>query len=117
MKFAVFSVCTPDFTYDEVVELLVELGYDGIEPRVHVPSPEPKGTNFWSDNKVTVDITALPGSLEKAVATARDAGLDLPDGGLDSLQWCRVSVKHTTHFHFSLFVSQGISLFVVRTAR
>ena len=61
MKYGVFSVSTPEYTPEETLKLLKELGYDGIEWRVtNVPKEFPKdvayGGRYWAANRSTIDV-------------------------------------------------------------
>lgn len=61
MKYGVFSVSTPEYTPEETLKLLSDLGYDGIEWRVttipkEVPADVPYGVRYWANNKSTIDV-------------------------------------------------------------
>ena len=64
MKFGVFSCCTPEYTPEETLKLLKELGYDFVEWRVtnipkEVPKDVPYGQRYWGNNKSTIDIETV----------------------------------------------------------
>ncbi len=65
-KHAVFTVMMPDYDLKGAVELLAEVGYQGIEWRVHsVASQSAAPADYWRSNKATVDIqTILPKAKE-----------------------------------------------------
>ena len=51
MRFAVFTVSTPNYTPEEAVQVFSELGYAGVEWRVTDQSPSPSGApSFWAGN-------------------------------------------------------------------
>lgn len=62
MKYSVFTVSTPEYTVDDTISLLTQLGYDGVEWRVSAPAPAtiPRpydySGRYWSFNKSTLDI-------------------------------------------------------------
>ena len=73
MKFGVFSVSMPEYTPEETVPLLKELGFDGVEWRVaeppaNKPDKVPYELRYWQDNKSTIYLAELD---EKADAIRR----------------------------------------------
>ena len=50
MKFAVFTVSLPDWTPEEAVRNLAELGYDGVEWRI-ADDPPRATPGFWQGNR------------------------------------------------------------------
>lgn len=76
-KHAVFTVMMPDYDLRGAVELLAELGYQGIEWRVHNTAPESSGpADYWRSNKATVDVETI---LDKA----RDIRKLTDDNGIE----------------------------------
>lgn len=65
MKLGVFTVGTPEYSIEETVDLLGNIGYDGVEWRVKNPPPESKPEDYsferryWSFNKSTLDIDKI----------------------------------------------------------
>ena len=55
MKIAVFSVSLPEWTPEEAVQILSDLGYDGVEWRVTDDSPRPT-PGFWQGNRCTLPL-------------------------------------------------------------
>lgn len=76
MKYAVFTVCMPEFTVDEGIEKLVEWGYDGVEWRVKQQPPADGAPGFWSGNRCTL-------SEDDLLDVARDVGQRCRDAGLE----------------------------------
>lgn len=64
MKFGVFTVCMPEYSPEEGIKLLKELGYDGVEWRVtNIPAEKPQNVahdqRYWGDNKCTIDVETV----------------------------------------------------------
>ena len=78
LKHSVFTVMMPDYDLKQTVVLLRELGFDGVEWRVHhVPSEFPGAADYWRSNKSTVDVETI---LDKAVEVRKltdDQGLEI----------------------------------------
>ncbi len=81
MKFAVFTVSTPDYTPTEVVKKIKDSGYDGIEWRVTDEEPKSKGTGFWSGNKSTLPFSTIEEKASEYKKLTDDAGLEMPSLG------------------------------------
>lgn len=84
MKFAAFTVSTPDYTPEEIVLKLKEFGYDGVEWRVLDQEPNPKATRtngFWTNNKATLPLTGFAEHAAAYRKLADDAGLAIPSLG------------------------------------
>lgn len=63
-KYAAFTVMMPEYPLEEAASLLRQLGYNGVEWRVHsVPAGKPTDIGFWRANRATVDMGKI---LEKA---------------------------------------------------
>jgi len=59
-KYAVFTVMTPDLSLEETAQALQELGYSGVEWRVHtVPAEMPETPDYWRGNRSTVDFAHI----------------------------------------------------------
>jgi len=76
MKFSVFTVMLPDYTPEEAVVILKELGYDGVEWRVTTPNYDSsKPLNFWTNNRCTLDIATVDKQAAKVAKLTQEAGL------------------------------------------
>ena len=69
MKYGVFTVVMPEYTPEEGIRLLKELGYDGVEWRVtEVPKEAPRNVpyaqRYWGDNKCTIDVNTVEQQAE-----------------------------------------------------
>jgi sugar phosphate isomerase/epimerase len=79
MKLAVFTVCIPDYTPQQAVSLLRELGYEGIEWRVVDQSPTADGKpGFWAGNLCTWPLTTFIQDASAIRALAESAQLEIP---------------------------------------
>lgn len=81
MKFAVFTVSTPDYSPEEVVAKVKGFGYDGIEWRVTDEEPNPRGTGFWAGNKSTLPFSTIEQRAAEYKKLTEDAGLEMPSLG------------------------------------
>jgi len=80
MKYAVFTVMTPEWDPCQVAQNLCELGYDGVEWRVQtVPEDIPAGTpvSYWGYNKATVDIKQVVELAPEVQRISQQAGLEI----------------------------------------
>ena len=84
MKFGVFTVGLPEYTPEEAVKVLSELGYDGIEWRVtRRPSGEapvkevPYEQRYWGANKCTVYLEELEEKAPHLKEICDAAGLEI----------------------------------------
>lgn len=78
MKYAVFTVCMPEFTVEEAIDRLAEWGYDGVEWRVVNQRPSADGKpGYWSGNRCTISEDELPDVAEDLGRRCRDAGLEI----------------------------------------
>lgn len=82
MKFGVFSVSMPEYGVEESLQLLKELGYDGVEWRVaEIPAEEPKDipfeSRYWVYNKSTVDINTLGEKAAELKALCDSYGIEI----------------------------------------
>lgn len=81
MKFAVFTVSTPEYTPEEVVAKIKGIGYDGIEWRVTDEEPNPRGTGFWAGNKATLPFSTIEQRALEYRKLTENAGLEMPSLG------------------------------------
>lgn len=81
MKFGVFSVGMPEYTPEEGIKLLKELGYEGIEWRVtemskDVPRNVPYARRYWGDNKCTIDLNTVEQQAEYLKRLGEEYGIE-----------------------------------------
>ena len=82
MQFAIFTVGLPDYTPEEAVNVLRELGYDGVEWRVTDQSPSADGTpGFWAGNRCTWPLASFVEDAPRIRELAEQAGLAMPSVG------------------------------------
>lgn len=82
MQFAIFTVGLPDYTPEEAVNVLRELGYDGIEWRVTDQSPSVDGApGFWAGNRCTWPLSSFVEDAPRIRALTEQAGLAMPSVG------------------------------------
>lgn len=81
MKYAVFSVSIPEYTPDQAVLKLKEIGYDGIEWRVIDEDPNATVASFWSKNKATLPFSTFEQDAPAWQKLTDEAGLEIPGVG------------------------------------
>jgi sugar phosphate isomerase/epimerase len=81
MQFAVFTVSLPEYTPEEAVVTLRELGYDGVEWRVVDQEPTQGAPGFWSGNRCTWPLATFIEDAPRMRALTEGAGLALPSVG------------------------------------
>jgi sugar phosphate isomerase/epimerase len=79
VKVSVFSLLLPEFSFEEQVGLLRDLGYDGIELRVCDIAPEHAGKPFsnWGNHKDPIGPSNLARSVPRLKAAAAGAGVEI----------------------------------------
>lgn len=81
MKFGVFSVSMPEYTPEETLKTLKELGYDGVEWRVtNIPKEAPQvpyEVRYWGDNKSTIEIDTIEEQAAELKAQADKYGIEI----------------------------------------
>ena len=78
MKFGVFTVSMPDYEPLEALEVLANLGYDGVEWRV-TPDPGDKSRpQFWIGNRTSMTAEELIEQAPVLVKQAAALGLEMP---------------------------------------
>lgn len=78
MKYAVFTVSTPDYTPEEAARKVKDVGYDGIEWRVQDDNPNPDNRSFWQGNKATLPLTGFETDAPKWKRLSQETGLETP---------------------------------------
>jgi sugar phosphate isomerase/epimerase len=87
MKFAVFTVSTPDYTPDEAATVLSEIGYDGVEWRVTDQAESAEGKpGFWASNRCTWPLATFEQDAPRIKDLTERAGLEMP--GLGTYPTC-----------------------------
>jgi len=77
-RYAAFTVMTPEFDLRETSALLKQLGYDGVEWRVHsVPSQMPAKRDFLRGNRATVGLDTIVKDAGEVKAITQDSGLEI----------------------------------------
>ncbi len=101
LKHSVFTVMTPEYSLLEAVRLIAELGYDGVEWRVHhVPAKQGSKPDFWSANKATVNIDTIDREAREIKKMTDDHGLEVVALGtylsykaLDEVERCMAAAQ------------------------
>ena len=79
MRFAVFTVGLPEFTPEEAVAELREIGYDGVEWRVTDQQPSADGQpGFWAGNHCTLPLASFVEDAPRIRTLTEEAGLAMP---------------------------------------
>lgn len=77
LKYAAFTVMMPEFELQEAAKVLKELGYEGVEWRVHsIPSGE-NGGAIGRANKATIDMETIDKKAKDMLAISEDSGLEI----------------------------------------
>src|SRR5215218_3218758 len=77
MKIAIFTVSFPEWTPEEAVRNLAELGYDGIEWRIADDAPRAT-PGFWRGNRCTFPLSSFVEDAPRIRALTEAAGLATP---------------------------------------
>lgn len=80
MKYAAFTVMTPEWDLQEAVHNLAQLGYNGVEWRVQaMPDEVPVGTpiSYWGYNRATVDLKQIVELAPEVRSISQEAGLEI----------------------------------------
>ena len=79
MRVAAFTVGLPEYTPEEAVAALGELGYDGVEWRVVDQAPATDGQpGFWAGNRCTWPLATFADDAPRIRRMSEDAGLQTP---------------------------------------
>jgi sugar phosphate isomerase/epimerase len=69
----------PEYTPEGALQLLHELGYDGVEWRVaDQAAPADERPSFWGNNRCTLPLSTLESDGPRIGRLAREAGLEMP---------------------------------------
>lgn len=79
MKFAVFTVMTPEWDLATAARRIAAAGYDGIEWRVQRvdPARSSEPPSFWGNNRATVPVDRIEEEAERVRQITEAAGLEL----------------------------------------
>src|SRR5215207_7413663 len=77
MEIAIFSVSLPEWTPEEAVRNLAELGYDGIEWRI-ADDPPRATPGFWRGNRCTFPLSTFVEDAPRIRALTEATGLAIP---------------------------------------
>ena len=82
MRFAVFTVCLPEYAPEEAVAALRDVGYDGVEWRVTDQDRSPDGApGFWAGNRCTWPLASFVEDAPRIRGLTEGAGLAMPAVG------------------------------------
>src|SRR4029450_13806070 len=77
MNIAVFTVSLPEWTPEEAVRNLAELGYEGVEWRI-ADDPPRATPGFWRGNRCTFPLSTFVEDAPRIRALTEAAGLAIP---------------------------------------
>jgi sugar phosphate isomerase/epimerase len=80
VRFSAFTVSLPEWSPEEAVTTLAELGYDGIEWRV-VDQHDAPTPSFWFGNRCTLRLATFVADAPRVRKMCEDAGLAVPNIG------------------------------------
>ncbi len=81
MKIGIFSVCTPEYEPERILEVGSSLGYDGIEWRVIADNGDFEHPTFWNGNRTSMTPEVLMERAEKLRETAKNLNMEMPSLG------------------------------------
>lgn len=77
-RYAAFTVMMPEYSLEEAASLLRQMGYDGVEWRVHsVPAGRSSDAGFWGANKATIDIGRILDKAKDVRRISEEQNLDI----------------------------------------
>jgi len=77
-RFAVFTASLPEWTPEEAVRNLAEIGWDGVEWRVVDQRPSDGEVGFWAGNKCTWPASSFLEDVPRIKEITERAGLSMP---------------------------------------
>ena len=91
MKLAIYTVSMPEYTIEESVALIKEMGYDGVEWRVdstqgggtlaayfaNLPEEKKYAMRYWIDNKATLEVADIKNECLRAKKCCDEAGIEI----------------------------------------
>ena len=91
MKLAVYTCSMPEYTLEEAVVAIKEMGYDAVEWRVdvtegesplkamfaHLTEEQKHAYRYWTDNKATLNINDIYNECQKVKALCDEAGIEI----------------------------------------
>jgi sugar phosphate isomerase/epimerase len=77
VKIAMFTVSMPEWTPEEAVQHLAEIGYDGVEWRI-TDDPPRATPEFWRGNRCTFPLSSFVEDAPRIRALTEAAGLAIP---------------------------------------
>ncbi|MFP4379332.1 MAG: sugar phosphate isomerase/epimerase family protein [Candidatus Sumerlaeia bacterium] len=81
IKLGVFSVSMPDYEPMDALEVLAELGYDGVEWRVTNDEGDRENPSFWSGNRTSMTAEEVVERADALKTKASELGLEMPSLG------------------------------------
>jgi len=81
IRLGVFSVSMPEYEPAEAMELLAELGYQGVEWRVNTDTGDRAKPSFWSGNRTTQTAAEIVANADDLIQRAEELGLEMPTLG------------------------------------
>lgn len=81
MKLGVFTVALPDYKPLEAIDVLAELGYDGVEWRVVLDEGDRSSPSFWNGNRTSITADELIEKSETLKARAAERNVSMPSLG------------------------------------
>ena len=78
IKFGVFTVSTPDYTPEEIIEKLAAIGYDGVEWRVCTDNGNRETPSFWSGNRTSMTADEIIQNAENLKKQAEKYHIQMP---------------------------------------
>ena len=81
IKLGVFTVSLPDYDPVKALEVLAELGYDGVEWRIVKDAGDRSHPSFWSGNRTSMSPVEVIANAKMLKRKAREFGLRMPSLG------------------------------------
>ena len=91
MKLAIYTVSMPEYSIEESVALIKEMGYEGVEWRVdntgdnsammayfaHLSEEQKYGARYWIDNHATLNVNDIRNECLRAKKCCDEAGIEI----------------------------------------